>query len=417
MERFGNVSRENIEKDITDNVPKNTRNTQSSIWRQFDEFCRAKDYSLNYDTPIEEIAQILTDWAYNMKKKNGDDYKESVVKTIWNTTAKLVQEMYFKNFNIKIDPFTNIIFKEARDARNTKRKLLQRLPEKRKVGSTALTKSEIYEMAKFWKEEDPEGLQKKFFHIASFELAWRGGEAVNCKVCYFKKEMLHNGTYTGRLEYNSIFTKTAQGGNKKCMESKWLTVNQIDKDICPVRLFNLLIEKRGNHITSERLFLTVNPYWKNPLSKGWYKNMPIGKNELSKWTKDSAEKIGLDVHTNKITNHSNRASTVSTLSKSGISDQQVIKITGHSNANSIKPYLQLDTNHHANLVTSLRDDTTVCMQQPSSSSNMEIINNAPNFITNQQTSVMNACSDDMATPLVPVKFSYNNCVFNNCSFN
>jgi hypothetical protein len=63
-------------------------------------------------------------------------------------------------------------------------------------------------MAKLWNEDEPTGVQRNFFHIAAFELAWRGGEAV---------------TPTERFEYKPIFTKSTQGGGKKLCDSKRLT--------------------------------------------------------------------------------------------------------------------------------------------------------------------------------------------------
>ncbi|KAK0070822.1 hypothetical protein PV326_002045, partial [Microctonus aethiopoides] len=105
------------------------------------------------------------------------------------------------------------------------------------------------------------------------------------------------------------------------------------------------------------LFITPNPFWKNNVSKGWYKNIPIGINEILKWTKISAEKIGLDTKNKKISNHSHRSSAVSNLAKAGINEQELIKITGHSSSKSIKPYLQLDNEHHSNLVTNLRNQS------------------------------------------------------------
>lgn len=37
------------------------------MWRQFIEFCKSKI------TLLRKVAQ-LKDWAYNMKKRNGEDY-------------------------------------------------------------------------------------------------------------------------------------------------------------------------------------------------------------------------------------------------------------------------------------------------------------------------------------------------------
>jgi hypothetical protein len=122
------------------------------------------------------------------------------------------------------------------------------------MSSKALKKQEIFEMALSWIEEEPVGLQRKFYHIAANELAWRGGEAANCKVFYFKIETDNNEQETRRVEYNPVFSKTAQGGNQKLADSKWLVANTDEESICPVRLFKQIMGRRGNHITCENFF-------------------------------------------------------------------------------------------------------------------------------------------------------------------
>ncbi|KAJ3664828.1 hypothetical protein Zmor_000371 [Zophobas morio] len=88
------------------------------------------------------------------------------------------------------------------------------------------------------------------------------------------------GLPTGRIEYNCIFSKTAQGGSHKLTDSKWLATNTTDPRICPVRLYKKMLSKRGKHITTDRLFLTPNPAWREPSSVGWFKNSPVGRNEM-----------------------------------------------------------------------------------------------------------------------------------------
>ena len=82
--------------------------------------------------------------------------------------------------------------------------------------------------------------------------------------------------------------------------------------------------------------------------------MRVGINEISKWTTTAAERIGLNTKKVKITNHSHRSSAVSHLAKKGVSEQELIKLTGHGSATSIKPYLQMDSEHHLNLVSQMR---------------------------------------------------------------
>lgn len=355
MSRFGEYTLKNIENAINANKPVNTTRSEQYIWTQFMEFCKIRQYCLESNTTEDALANMLQDWAYNMRKKDGSEYKENVVKLLWNVTANLLQKKYFAEHNRVIKPFQDIIFEKARNARDSKRKQLQKIPEKRKTSAAPLSIEEIKNIALSYDEDTPDGLQKKFYQLASTELAWRGNEGSACLVDYFQKETGNDGSETGRILYNPIFSKTAQGGSKNLTQNKWLIPNNTE-ELCPVRLFNKLISKRTANITTNRLFLTPNKYWQNSM---WYKNMPVGINEMSKWTRLGAENIGLDTKRKKITNHSNRSSTVSNLSNSGSNLQEIIKITGHTSIQSLEPYLKLNEKHHEKIISNLRNTTNL----------------------------------------------------------
>ena len=51
-----------------------------SIWSQFLLFCKEKGHHLLHDTKTEEINEILKHWAVNMKKVNGKEYQEGVIR-------------------------------------------------------------------------------------------------------------------------------------------------------------------------------------------------------------------------------------------------------------------------------------------------------------------------------------------------
>ena len=64
-------------------------NTEKNIWKHFEDFC--KPTKRKYARVHEEVGNILMDWGFNMKRKNGgSDYKEGAVKTTWNVSAKLI---------------------------------------------------------------------------------------------------------------------------------------------------------------------------------------------------------------------------------------------------------------------------------------------------------------------------------------
>ncbi|KAG5871390.1 hypothetical protein JTB14_022602 [Gonioctena quinquepunctata] len=50
--------------------------------------------------------------------------------------------------------------------------------------------------------------------------------------------------------------------------------------------------------------------WDSSKSVGWYQNVPIGKKNISKWIAVSAQEIGIDIKTRKITNISSICSDI-----------------------------------------------------------------------------------------------------------
>src|SRR3978361_721971 len=98
-ERFGESSALEIDKNIIKLTPVNTLKARASAWKQFEEFCSERNYTLNQETTLEQLAMIMKDFAFNMRKTDGTDYKEQVVKTLWNTVAKVLQEKYHNEYN------------------------------------------------------------------------------------------------------------------------------------------------------------------------------------------------------------------------------------------------------------------------------------------------------------------------------
>lgn len=88
-----------IDQKIENCTPRTTKRTHKSIWNQFSAFYEEKRYVLNETTSVENLANILKDYAFNMKKVDETDSKKGVIKTMWNITAKQLQQLYFYNYN------------------------------------------------------------------------------------------------------------------------------------------------------------------------------------------------------------------------------------------------------------------------------------------------------------------------------
>ncbi|KAK9882627.1 hypothetical protein WA026_022264 [Henosepilachna vigintioctopunctata] len=236
MKRFGTSSGPEIDKEIEDLTPQNTVKTHKYVWKQFSEFCERRNYKLCAQASEEQLASIFKDWAFNMKRADGTEYEEDTIRTIWNISAKLVQKKFYEEFNRETNPFRGVIFEDARKARAAKRKKLQAIPEKRKTNSVALKAEEISKIISIFEENAQLTISKQ-----------------NATIMVNPQDVLST--------YNTIFSKTAQGGEKHTAEYKWLTPNKNCEDKCPVRLLKKMLSKRTSNIKTNRLFSTPNPEW------------------------------------------------------------------------------------------------------------------------------------------------------------
>lgn len=69
------------------------------------------------------------------------------------------------------------------------------------------------------------------------------------------------------------------------------------------RLLRKLLNKRNTNtqIKTNRLFLTPNPSWNKTDRNPWYKDAPVGKNQMAAWIKEVNERIGFDLRRVKLT--------------------------------------------------------------------------------------------------------------------
>ena len=197
-----------------------------------------------------------------------------------------------------MDPFKDLVFERARHSRTSKRKL-QSLPEKRKNSYAALTVSKFKRFFNVSTKIQQKAWVEKFCNLQLQN--WPGGGTKRRQVQLIP---------TGPLAYNTISGKTTQRGEKDLAESK-LTPNKGIEGLCPVRLLEKTMAKRTSNVKTNPLF--------------WHKNCLIGLNQISKFTRLSAENLGTDTKKARIMNHSNRSLAVSVLANSSANLQEVIK--------------------------------------------------------------------------------------------
>ena len=77
----------------------------------------------------------------------------------------------------------------------------------------------------------------------------------------------------------------------------------------------------------------------------WYSVQRLGINQIASFMDEIKRSANLDV-SKCITNHSVRKTLVKKLKKAGVSNTEIIAITGHKTEDSLKHYDEVDIDNH-----------------------------------------------------------------------
>mmetsp|Transcript_12627 Transcript_12627/g.16962 ORF Transcript_12627/g.16962 Transcript_12627/m.16962 type:complete len:240 (+) Transcript_12627:85-804(+) len=185
-------------------------------WRTFEHFLNSSSPPLVFDPKTatdKEINSLLKKFAFNVRKENGDDYKDMSLKNIWNNIAKQIEEKIFASQQREIDIFEGLPFLEARNARGAKRSVLQKDPTKRVVHATPVSSNEAKAMLVLG-EQTP--LRVSIAHYFTWE-PLRGGDAFFWFLTDFTWETSNKG---GKSRKGKRREKEKEKENEKERERK-----------------------------------------------------------------------------------------------------------------------------------------------------------------------------------------------------
>ena len=94
--------------------------------------------------------------------------------------------------------------------------------------------------------------------------------------------------------------------------------------------------------TEENLLCTVN-------GTVWYTLSPVGINQIDHFMRTMTKLAGLETTQKNFMNHSVQKTLVRKLQKSGISNDKIASITGHSSEQSLRDYADTDIADHAKM--------------------------------------------------------------------
>lgn len=126
------------------------------------------------------------------------------------------------------------------------------------------------------------------------------------------------------------FGKKSPGGCKKSGRT-WSTSLWDWGENCPLHSLKKYLAKL--HPACQWLFQRPDPNFEK--KESWYINSPVGSKTIAKFMSKIASSAGLG---KPYTNHSIRATTVTTLRNQGVHANDIMAVTGHQSAQSINSY-------------------------------------------------------------------------------
>ena len=171
-----------------------------------------------------------------------------------------------------------------------------------------------------------------------------------CKL--YKKEMNPKPTHKSLIAAGDMLK--LRGYFSEGLDSNNSWADQIPSDfysLCGFHFVFILVaaeEKAG-----QALFQTPNHHFKKAESR-WFRNEPLGKNTIAKLTENISSKAELS---ERYTNHSIRASTITALYQRGVDAKQICAITKHKVERSLSHYISQTTSEQKRQCSRLLQDS------------------------------------------------------------
>ena len=355
-----------IQQLVDKNANKNTKRTTQTWIRRFDAWRAERGISNPlHEIPRENLNTILKRFYAEVVKENGDEYEPDCLKTMLASLDRHLKE-HGALFSIRADQE----FEESRKVLNGRAKEIRESGKgKKPMKAEALTEEEeqlLWER-KGLGDEDPRMLNRTIFYTLGQQFGTRGRqEHHDIYLEHLKFVKNPKSGATEYVEWTEGITKTRQGGLHKPGRMMAQKAFAVGGPKCPVALLEKMIAKRPPSLKNS------GPLYLQPLRKPkpsvWYSVQRLGINQIASFMDEIKQSANLDV-SKRITNHSVRKTLVKKLKKAGVSNTEIIAITGHKSEDSLKHYDEVDIDDHRRI--------SKCISSSSDAKTMEVPDNHP----------------------------------------
>ena len=293
-------------------IPDNTKKNRRWAMKKLEEYMKGKNKEWDSTRSKEDLKKDLIDFFTNyenndsLKNLNNDSFKQVLLGIAGEYSSfKIMSSDEFDHVRKIVNGC--IVERKGNSKHKPKRDILE--------------KEEILTLIGKCKMND----SHDFLELSMFVMALVFALRVESELTYleFSQFKIVEKQKLKGLEFYPGEDKNHKEGLKG-KKNPTRYVYAIDEEWCPVKIFELLSERKDP--TATRLFC-------KPLKKKngniWYSKRPIGKNKIQEMLQQMV-KNKLPQFDGNFSGHSIRASTVSIMCAEGLSDFRIMSRTGHS---------------------------------------------------------------------------------------
>ena len=342
---------------------KNTVSATTADVNTFTKYLRKLGESRNTeDIQFQELNLLLSKFVIEVRRGDGANFEPDTLSSYVRSVQRYLNEKG-KFVLLKEQPE----FRKLQDALGGKQKELK----KQGLGNKPNACREILpsEEAKLFVTEsfsckDTLGLQRALWWHISKCFGFRGRDESRSLKWVDVKLAKDPETGNDTLIWTTYRGGKCENGSKEMVLSRKFSphIQGTHDDFCEIKFCREFATHRPEKMCSpESPFFLAIRYKVNPLQdRVWYKNQPLGKNEIGRFMSHAAKQSQLDTSDGRrIANHSVRKTSIGRLLDKNVPESFVIQLSGHKRIESLSSYKAPSFSHQREMSKHLSHSTTL----------------------------------------------------------
>ena len=400
-----------IEEFITEQKAKSTKYKEKSDIKTLETFFKSYGETRKVEQiPLDDLDRLLSEFFMKATRVDGHPFEPDTLNSIRNSLQRVLVDR-----GCKVDLKTSNEFATSRKVLVAKRKSLVKCGKGSKPNAARpLTDEEVdvlYEKGYFGTHE-PEALQRTVWWCLSIQYGYRARDESR-KLLWSDVSIGNEVDGTEYLVWEcERGTKTRNGAQVNSFQrpfnpKAWA----VGGPRCPVSIFKLYESHRPKEACTKEspFYLTIRreQSFNHMVDDCWYKDSPMGKNELGKFLSSARSLLPSRTgNRGRISNHSVRKTGITRLMEENIDPLLVKQISGHKRVESLLSYYTASTKQQK------------CMSRILCDSKNEVVSSSSPASSQVHFEVTPGTASTSTARNIPSEMSgiFSGATLNNCSF-